>query len=158
MLELDWKTLVETGWGLKKDENRLIDYFEGIHNQHPSARAKFELANVLDYLGRESEAIPLYQEAISEGLSTEYHVYALVQMASSLRNVGRANEAVEVLTKAEKKFPEFASLSLFLGLCLHSDGRHTDALKTVMTAMLRHVHSEDLIRYAGITNYIEDIK
>lgn len=55
-------------------------------------RAKFELANVLDYLGQEAQAVPLYKEAISLGLSAEYDAYARLQLGSSLRNVGRIEE------------------------------------------------------------------
>lgn len=160
LIEPNWESLVETGWTYKDDRLRLIEYFTEIENQNPSsARAKFELANAIDYLDCETEAIPLYEEAIRMGLPTEYNAFALLQLGSSLRNVGRVSEAVEVLAKAEKRFPEYPSISLFLGLSLYSEGKHIEAFKSVMTAMLRHVHSTDVKRYAkGIENYIVNIK
>jgi tetratricopeptide (TPR) repeat protein len=101
-MEFNWKSLVEIGWTSADDGPRLIECFTEIANQNSSsARAKFELANALDYLDREAEAIPLYKEAILMGLPTEYHAYALLQLGNSLRNVGRASEAVEVLTHVE---------------------------------------------------------
>ncbi|MGM0885108.1 MAG: tetratricopeptide repeat protein [Bacillota bacterium] len=160
VMEPNWKSIVETGWTFANDGPRLIEYFTGIDKQYPSsARAKFEMANALDYLDREAEAIPLYEEAIRMGLPTEYHAYALLQLGSSLRNVGRVNEAVEILAQAEKSFPQFSTISMFLGLTLYSEGKYVEALKTVITAMLKHVHSADVQRYAkGIENYIKDIK
>jgi tetratricopeptide (TPR) repeat protein len=117
------------------------------------------LANALDYLGREAEAIPIYEEALRLDLPTEYRAYALIQLGSSLRNVGRAKEAVELLAKAEATFPEYSSISIFLGLSLYSEGKHAVALKTVMEAMVRNVHTADMQRYArGMENYIREIK
>lgn len=138
----------------------MVEYFTETERQHPSsARAKFELANALDYLGRESEAIPLYEEAIRMGLSAEYHAYALLQLGSSLRNVGRVDEAVQMLTDAEQRYPKIPSISMFRGLSLYSQGNHAEALKAVLKAMLSHVQSSDIKRYKqGIENYVEDIE
>jgi tetratricopeptide (TPR) repeat protein len=123
-MAIDWESIVAVGWGFADDEARLIEYFQNIANQNrASARAIFELANVLDYLGREAEAIPLYEEALRLELPAEFQAYALIQLGSSLRNVGRVNEAVQVLAKAEAAFPEYPSISLFLGLSMYSEGR-----------------------------------
>lgn len=46
------------------------------------------MANAYDFLGHEDNAIPLYEEAIRIGLNAEYEAYALLQLGSSLRNVG----------------------------------------------------------------------
>jgi tetratricopeptide (TPR) repeat protein len=78
-----------------------------------SARAVFELANAYDYLGKEEEAIPLYEKAIQIGLTSEYEAYALLQLGSSLRNVGRVDDAIRILTDAEGRYPELPSISMF---------------------------------------------
>jgi tetratricopeptide (TPR) repeat protein len=159
-VEIDWESIVATGWGFAHDDPRFIEYFQDIASQNrASARAIFELANALDYLGREAEAIPLYEEALRLELPAEYQAYALIQLGSSLRNVGRAKEAVELLAKAEQAYPEYPSISIFLGLSLYSEGRHAEASKTVMEAMLRNVHTTDMQRYArGMEYYIKEIK
>jgi len=93
----------ESGWQYKDDPNRLIEHFRHFADQYPTTgRAKFELANVLDYLGEEAQAIPLYEEAISLGLSAEYEAYAHLQLGSSLRSAGRVKEAESLLRNAEK--------------------------------------------------------
>ncbi len=131
-----------------------------LRNQHPhSSRASFELANALDFCGREADAIPYYEEAIrAGGLSHAFHVYSLVQLGSSLRNVGRIKDAIDLLTKTEHDYPEYWAVSLFLALALNSAGRPADALKTVMRATLEHGRAEDLDRYRrALTNYIDEI-
>ncbi|WP_159437296.1 tetratricopeptide repeat protein [Alicyclobacillus vulcanalis] len=159
-MEPNWTAVVETGWTYKDDESRLVEYFAETERQHPSsARAKFELARALDYLGREAEAIPLYEEAVRLGLSAEYHAYALLQLGSSLRNVGRVDEAVQVLIDAQRRYPELPSISMFLGLSLYSQGNKSEALKIVMRAMLQYVQSSDIERYReAIISYIDEIE
>lgn len=50
IVEPNWVTLVELGWQYKNEPARLVRYFVGLADEHPSSgRAKFELANVLDY-------------------------------------------------------------------------------------------------------------
>ncbi len=159
-MEPDWHVAVEKGWELVNDEPKLIQYFMTLKNQNPeSSRAHFELANALDFCGREAEAIPHYEEALRfDGLSHEVQAYTMVQLGSSLRNVGRVEEAIDLLVKAEHDYPEHWAVSLFLALALYSAGRPADALKTAMRATLKHGRAEDLTRYRGVlTNYIDDI-
>ena len=118
MIQLDkepnWILLNESGWQFKDAPSRLIAYFKTLADQYPmSGRAKFELANALDYLGEEAQAIPLYEEAISLGLSEEYEAYARLQLGSSLRNVGRFDEAVSLLRDAERHYPHMPSISVY---------------------------------------------
>ncbi|HEO8419254.1 tetratricopeptide repeat protein [Niallia sp. FSL W8-0635] len=125
--------LVENGWLFKNDENQLLHYFSDIVKKYPnSARAKFELGNVYDYLGQEMKAIPLYEEALEMSLKDEWEAYALIQLGSSLKNVGKLNDALEVLTEAETRFPHLLSISMFLGITLHHANRESEGMKTVL--------------------------
>jgi tetratricopeptide (TPR) repeat protein len=159
-MEIDWESIVAVGWSFADDVPRFIEYFQDIANQNrASARTIFELANALDYLGREAEAIPQYKEALRLELPTECQAYALIQLGSSLRNVGRANEAIELLAEAEHTFPEYSSISIFLGLSLYIEGRYAEALKTVMEAMVRNVRTADMQHYTReMENYIREIE
>ena len=75
--EPEWNSIVGPRWKFKDDHSRLITYFKTLVDQYPmSGRAKFELVNALDYLSQEAHAIPLYEKAISLGLSEEYEAYA----------------------------------------------------------------------------------
>ncbi|RDY69118.1 hypothetical protein DXT76_16825, partial [Halobacillus trueperi] len=105
-------------------------YFLDVVKNHPnSSRAKFELANAYDFIGQEEKAIPLYEDAISTGLNSEYEAYALLQLGSSLRNVGRIDDAISVLSNAENRYPEFPSITMFLSMAMCDKGRDSDALK-----------------------------
>ena len=48
----------------------------------------YERGGEHDSAGREEEAIPLYEQALAAGLAGEIRARCLLQLGSSLRNVG----------------------------------------------------------------------
>ena len=143
--------LVENGWLFKNDENQLLHYFSDIVKKYPNG-------NVYDYLGQEMKAIPLYEEALEMGLKDEWEAYALIQLGSSLKNVGKLNDALEVLTEAETRFPHLLSISMFLGITLHHANRESEGMKTVLKAVMRQMKTTDIERYSfALDNYINKL-
>lgn len=92
----------------------------------------YERGGAHDSAGREEQAIPLYEQALAAGLAGELRARCLLQLGSSLRNVGRVDEAVTLLEDARREFPEFRPLRAFLALALHSAGRDGDALRELL--------------------------
>lgn len=79
-------------------------------------------------------------------------------MGSSLRNVGRLEEAASLLQEAEKLYPHMPSISMFRALALHSQGRLDEALVVALEAMLRHIDTHDVERFRpALENYIREI-
>ncbi len=147
-MEPDWAVTLETGWALREDESKLLGYFDRCTKEYPhSGRAKFELANALDFCSRDSEAIVLYEEALQLGLSEEYQIYAQMQMASSLRNTGNNARAQAILENAITLAPDMPSLRMFHVLTLCSGGHAQAALKEACEALLQHVRTPDMLRY-----------
>jgi tetratricopeptide (TPR) repeat protein len=100
------------------------------------AEALFELAGVYDALGLEGEAIPLYRRAIEAGLEGTSALRASLQLASSLRNIGEAAEAVSILESMPDAGVDEGARRAFLALALHDEGRHGDALRTALLALI----------------------
>lgn len=96
------------------------------------ARAAFERASLRDALGEEAAAIPLYRDALARGLTDPHHTQAVIQLASSLRNVGDASGAVALLQRVTREDPLFDSARAFLSLALYSDGKPARALRTAL--------------------------
>jgi tetratricopeptide (TPR) repeat protein len=92
----------------------------------------YERGGEHDSAGREEQAIPLYDQALAAGLAGELRARCLLQLGSSLRNVGRVAEAVTLLQNARREFPDFRPLRAFLALALHSAGRDGDALRELL--------------------------
>ena len=119
------------------------------------ARVAFERAGARDFLGLEGEAIPLYREALDRGLMEPERLQCLIQLGSSLRNVGDAQGAVHVLesARAEASGEGQDWVDAFLALALHSTGQTSQALAVALNALAPH-----LTLYGGaVTSYAEDL-
>jgi tetratricopeptide (TPR) repeat protein len=99
--------------------------------------ALYEWASVHDFLGRETDAIPLYRTALDHGLASPRLQQAVIQLASSLRNIGHADEAAEILMKAHSDDVVGDAAQAFLALALHDCGRYDEALRVALRALAR---------------------
>ncbi|MFS0714740.1 tetratricopeptide repeat protein [Microbacterium sp. 2P01SA-2] len=99
----------------------------------------YERASLHDYLGEEAEAIPLYRTALDSGLTGERRSACIIQLASSLRNVGDASGALALL----HRFPDTDRLAdaarAFEALALFSDQKPAPALRTALRALAPHL-------------------
>lgn len=111
----------------------------------------FGQASDLDAAGREDEAIELYERALRLGLDEPRRAQAQVQLASSLRNVGRAPEAVEILRDMGEDASVGDAPRAFLALALADEGRKHEALVVALEALAWHLPRYDraVTRYAG---------
>ncbi|WP_082097462.1 tetratricopeptide repeat protein [Demequina silvatica] len=104
---------------------------------HPALGA-FELGGAYDSAGFEAEADAQYAAATAAGLGAVDPARAaqqVVQHASTLRNLGRVDEAIAML-QAAPVHPETGSApAVFLALALHSAGRHDEALRVAIEAI-----------------------
>ncbi|HVK76696.1 MAG TPA: tetratricopeptide repeat protein [Kofleriaceae bacterium] len=99
-------------------------------------RVQMAAAYACDRLGLERDAIAYYERAWELGVPTDERAGFLVGFGSTLRNVGRTDEAVARLAEASVEFPNDAALRAFLALALHSAGHGTLALATMLEAAL----------------------
>ncbi|BBH68351.1 hypothetical protein ACTI_50360 [Actinoplanes sp. OR16] len=99
--------------------------------------ALYEWASVHDFLGREAEAVPLYRRALDAGLAAPRRQQAIVQLGSSLRNVGEPGEAVALLSPQEPDAVVGDAAQAFLALALHDAGRPGEALRVALKALAK---------------------
>jgi hypothetical protein len=118
-------------------------------------------AYALDREGREREAIVHYERAWAIGVPEAERRRFLVGFGSTLRNVGRADEAVAVLTDAVAKDPDYPPFRAFLALALLSAGHAKAALATMLGVALDvgsfdgferalHEYHHELLRDIGV--------
>lgn len=113
----------------------------------------FELGGAYDSTGQPDLAIPLYQQALAGGLAPPLRRRATIQLASSLRNLGRAEESVTLLTAelAAGSDELDDAVRAFLALALTSVGRDREAVSIALTALARHLprYNRSLTAYAA---------
>ena len=98
--------------------------------------AQIAAAYACDRVGREDEAIRYYERAFALGVPEEQRKGFLVGFGSTLRNVGRADEAVAVLADAVAAYPDYPALQPFLALALFSAGHPRAALAAMLGVAL----------------------
>jgi tetratricopeptide (TPR) repeat protein len=109
--------------------------------QLPADVAAYERASAFDSTGHSDKAIPLYREALELGLEPPRRRQAVIQLASSLRNVGEAEEGVRLLEaeRARESDELDDALSAFLALALVDTGREREAVSLLLTALANHL-------------------
>jgi len=153
----DWQDRVDAVWaddGLD-DTARIaaIDKLAAeLGPRHPVAL--FERAGARDSAGRESEAEPLYRAALDAGLDPHRRTQAVIQLASTIRNLGRADEALRMLRDEydATRGGEFADeAAAFYALALASSGDALRAASIALTALAPHLtrYTRSVTGYAG---------
>jgi len=99
-------------------------------------RAAFELAGMYDSMGFEAQAGAQYEKALELGLDEARHARLAIQYGSTVRNLGRLEEAIAVLRTAPTHESTGTAPRLMLALALHSAGRKDEALQVAIEAQI----------------------
>lgn len=115
----------------------------------------FHQASARDSWGHSDLAVPLYARALELGsLTGENRRRAVIQMSSSLRNLGQAEEALANLVKERENGEDQLSdaLDCTTALCLSTLGRDREGLSLVITALAKHLprYNRSMANYARL--------
>ena len=153
----DWADRVSAVWA-SASEMADVDMVAAIdalvlERDQDDAAAVFEAASARDYAGLESEAEPLYRRAIELGLDEETLPRAVIQLASTLRNLDRSSEGIRLLEDLLHEHPAdewTGPAAAFLALCLVSRGDERDAASVALAALADYlpVYSGSVRSYA----------
>jgi tetratricopeptide (TPR) repeat protein len=141
MTDADWEERVARAWASfgSPDEAESVARIERLAAELAPAdpRAFFERASAYDAVGREADAVPLYRHALERGLGPSRRRRAVIQLASSLRNVGSPAEAVSLLEAELAAQPDELddAVRAFLALALADSGREREAVAIALTAL-----------------------
>ncbi|WP_432088636.1 tetratricopeptide repeat protein [Streptomyces sp. bgisy095] len=159
----DWERRIAALWE-GADEHEPADFrarVAGLAAERPDgdAAALFEQGAAHDSTGLPEEAVAYYRRALDLGLTGLRRRRAVIQLASSLRNLGRPDRAVELLT-AEQALPAdrldaderalAGAVDAFLALALADTGRDREAASLALGALapLLPRYNRSLAHYA----------
>ncbi|MFC7492401.1 MULTISPECIES: tetratricopeptide repeat protein [unclassified Knoellia] len=142
-----------------EDVERRIATGAALYAAYPGdARIAYEYGGTFDSAGQEERAVELYREALGGGLREPYRHRAVIQLASSLRNVGRHEEAVGLLDELALDRPDSIGIAGFRALALHSAGRPAEALGSLLAAVAHASMDDDVLRYRrSLTAYAQEL-
>ena len=155
---MDWDARLAAHWAAidRVTEEEFLAGMECLVAELPpdSAVGAFERASAFDSTGHSDLAVPLYERALEIGLTGERRRRAVIQMASSLRNLGRAPESV-VLLRAERERESTDlddGVTACLALALVDVGREREAVSLALTALSRHMtrYQRSVANYARL--------
>jgi hypothetical protein len=140
----------------KRTEPEFLALIEKLTAELPadSAIGYFERASSFDSMGHSGLAVPLYRKALDRGLSGERRRRAVIQLASSLRNVGRPDESVALLRTEMDVGSDHLDDAVrgFLALALADTGKEREAVSLALGALARHLprYQRSLADYAKL--------
>ena len=102
--------------------------------------------------------MPLYEEALAAGLREPHRHRAQLQLASSLRNVGRVDEAVAVIDDVAGRHPDSLGVAAFRALVHFDAGGPGRALGDLLAAVAATSTDPDVVRYRrALTAYAAEL-
>ncbi|MFC9592457.1 tetratricopeptide repeat protein [Streptomyces sp. NPDC056944] len=159
----DWETRLAALWE-RLDDHEPADFrarVAALAAERPAddPAAVFEQGAAHDSTGMPEEAVAHYRRALDLGLTGLRRRRAVIQLASSLRNLGRPDRSVELLT-AERDIPAdrldaderalSGAVDAFLALALADTGRDREAASLALGALapLLPRYNRSLAHYA----------
>jgi tetratricopeptide (TPR) repeat protein len=152
-----WEKDVDALWAAfdELDEATFLARMDDLAPRLPPAVAAFERASAFDSTGHEREAVGLYEHALELGLEPPRRRRAVIQLASSLRNVGRVDESIALLESERDEASDELddAVEAFLALALVDARREREAVSLALAALAKH-----LPRYQrSLANYARDL-
>ncbi len=125
-------------------EGDVVDAIDELvaERDHNDPEALFEAAGARDYAGLETEAEPLYRRALENGLDAALRPRAIIQLASTLRNLGQLDESIALLEQQLHEHPDdewTGPTAAFLALALTSRGDPTLGASVALMALANYL-------------------
>ncbi|HEY4463946.1 MAG TPA: tetratricopeptide repeat protein [Streptosporangiaceae bacterium] len=158
MDQTDWDRRVVDAWASfgERDEGEFLALIEELAAELPadSGIGLYERASSLDATGHEDIAVPLYQQALANGLPGARRRQAVIQLASSLRVIGRPEESAALLTAEIDAVSDDLNEAVvaFLALALADTGREREAVSLALAALAPHLpqYQKTVANYARL--------
>jgi Tetratrico peptide repeat len=156
--ESDWEQRIADAWASIDDHSEpgFLALIENLAAELPagSAIADFERACAFDSFGHSDLAEPFYRQALAVGLTGERRRRAVIQLSSSLRNLGQATESVKLLTAELTAGSDQLddAVRAVLALALVDVGREREAVSIAVGALAPHLprYQRSMANYARL--------
>lgn len=155
----DWQDRVDAVWADDRlTDTQVIDAIDALaaERSEDDAVALFERAGARDSAGLEVEAEDLYRRALALGLDDDRRTRATIQLASTIRNLGKVDESLALLRAEYEREPRgdlHDAAAAFYALALVSAGEAESAASIALQALAPH-----LTRYTrSVTDYAREI-
>ena len=123
-----------------------------------NAKAHLYIAFTFDNEGKEEEAIMHYETALKGELSSSDRFEGLLGLASTLRSLGRYQDARVYFEKLILDYPNALEYQPFYAMCLYNLGEHKKATSLLLELLINTTSSEAITDYqSAIRLYASDL-
>jgi hypothetical protein len=157
-IKMEWEQRLSDLWASIDafNEQEFLTRMDQLVGELPPDNAVgiFERASSFDSTGHSDLAVPLYRKALELGLQGQRRRRAVIQLASSLRNIGHPSESIVLLTAERERGSDDLddAVSATLALALVDVGRERQAVSVAVTALSRHMtrYRRSMANYARL--------
>lgn len=159
---------MRTAEHIKSELSRAIEYrtkdkpeealgiLKGLLQSHPNdPDINYQMAWTCDSMGKESDAVPYYEKAISNGL-TEDRSGAMLGLGSTYRCLGEYEKSSKVFDQAILEFPEDRALKVFRALTLYNLGKAEESVSQLLLQLLDTTNDPSIKSYDRALRFYSD--
>ena len=129
-----------------------------LDNARYAPRAHLHIAWSYDQESKESAALPHYESALHGELETDDRFETLFGLASTLRSLGRYEDAIGYFERTIADYPERIEVKPFYAMCLYNLGQHKAATELLLDLLASTTDSAAIKRYQrAISLYAKDL-
>lgn len=139
-----WQRRVDAVWAAADElgDAEVVRRIDELAAELPAddPRGPFEAGGARDSAGFEAEAESHYRRALDLGLGGSARTECLIQLASTIRNLGRPGESLDLLDEAARDAGDLAdAVAAFRALALVSAGRAALAASVALDRLAGHL-------------------
>lgn len=133
---MDWLEKVKAARAEGSFEKTMAILNEELAKNPENSAVHLQIAWTHDALGKEQDAMPAYENAISKGLQGPDLIDAYLGLGSTYRCVGEYSKSKQVFETAIAAFPDFRPFRVFLSLTLYNLADHSKAMEILIQELL----------------------
>ncbi|VDG96905.1 Flp pilus assembly protein TadD, contains TPR repeats [Lysinibacillus sphaericus] len=137
--------------GNHKESNELL--MKLVQDFPDNASINYHCAWSFDLLGKESEAVPFYEDAIRLGLSPDELEGALLGLGSTYRTLGEYEKSKRTFQKAIESFPDNKAIQTFYAMTLHNLKEHSKAMELLLKCLIETTSDDEIISYKNAIEF-----
>jgi tetratricopeptide (TPR) repeat protein len=115
----------------------------------------YQMAWTCDRLGKESEAVPYYEAALSNGLSTDRQG-AYLGLGSTYRCLGEYRKSLQTLDQAILEFPQDRALKVFRALTQYNLGSYEASVQELLVQLIETTNDPSIKTYERALQFYSD--
>lgn len=138
-----------------KGEEALLILKDLLHLHPNDPNANYQMAWTCDFMGKESEAAPFYEQALANGL-VEDRKGAFLGLGSTYRCLGEYEKSLKTFDQALAEFPNERPLKVFRALTLFNLGRAEESVGDLLIQLLDTTNDTSIKSYDGALRFYSD--